>query len=590
MGQIKRRRDFMKKFSWIFALVAALAMVLVGCDDGKNSGGGPVAEGNLVITDASAIGALLSSAGWNGHVGGDVSVAGNVAKFAIPANGSTDNQGFRIDFPEAAKGAGYLALEITFEVSAVTSIPKNAGGVGNAKIGFKSGLAGPDVTPYDEYEIVFGTQETALGKVFTQRFPLTKPNILDQNLVYFSHNKYGPDTSNPDYPVKKGADSADGAINYDLKIAQLKFVGGEETACCTDCDAEACDDCAEGLCGKDGLVCFVTGDTDQTGKCCIPAELKIDWTAFNKATGLTKEALGFEANWGGSEGVTTFNDEGKYITFNKSSSGLFSIALPAGTAADDLVVITYVAVAEKGEPKLILKKNGGGTDLGDASWIMNKYPTLDVAKTSVLALDMSKVTDFAGLTKLSFQENVSAGDKFHIKIISVEKEKLTGFDLTIAVSATEPNSGVGAAATAAMSGADLTFTWAAEQSGRIGFIALTPGQEAVLMAAAKNEGSLKITVAGTTTNAESDYRACLGKVNVGANWNGSGWIGAAPDKFANIVGEKAVAFNGNSIGQIDNADNPGSRLQYLIIQARDATASTITISSVKIEIVPKAAE
>jgi len=569
-----------KKNLWIVALLTALAMVFAGCGDGESKiPPPPPAEGDIDLTDAADIAKLLSATGWNGNAGADVSVSGNVAHFNIPSGGSTDNQGFRLNFPEGA--VGYLRLEVTFKVVEVTTLEAGK----NAKIGFKSAIspATEDVTPYPDHEIVFGTSATAMGVEKTQVFSLSQPNKLPNNVLFFSHNRYGDGDKQGSAPP----------VNYKLEITRFKLVGGEAEACCTDCDAE-CEDCEAGECTDN---CYAAGDEDGdlTGKCCVPAQFKIDWTVFNAATGMTKEALGFEANWGGSEGVTTFNDEGKYITFNKTGSGLFSLALPAGTTANDVVVIQYVAVAEKGDPKLILKKNAGGTDLmgNNASWITGSiYPTLDVSKTSVLALDMSKVTDFAGLTKLSFQENISTGDKFNIKIISVTKEKLAGFNLTIAVSDTAPNTGVGAAATAAMSGSDVTFTWAADQSGRIGFIALTPGQEAVLMAAAKQGGSMKITIAGSTTDATADYRSCLGKVNVAANWNGTSWIGAAPDKFANIVGEKAITFGANAIGQIDS-DNPGSRLQYLIIQARDGKASTVTVSSVKIDIVepaPPAAE
>ncbi|MDR0502228.1 MAG: hypothetical protein LBH16_02790 [Treponema sp.] len=581
----------MKKYAWIITLLAALSLAIfgIGCDNGSSD---PTPtptptppSGDLEITDAAEIGALLSATGWNSNPGEGVSTDENVAIFNIPAGGSTDNQGFKLDFPAGA--TGYLSLEVTFKVVEVTSLVEGR----NAKIGFKSSISPTeDVTPYPEHELVFGTMETALGVELTQTFSLFQPNKLPNNAVWFSQNQYGSGAA-------AGSTTNGAAVSYKLEITKVKFVGGEAEVCCEDCDEE-CEACAEGLCTGN---CYAEGDEDGdlTGKCCVPAEFIIDWTVFNAQTGLDKTVLGFEGNWGGTEGNTTFNDEGKFITINRTftaegasgNSALFSIALPAGTAADDVVVIKYIVVAEKGEPKLILKKNASGTDLmaNESSWITPTiYPTLQEETIAFLALDMSKVADFAGLTKLSFQDNGGNNVKYNIKIIGVTKEKLAGFNLVMAVDTTTTLNSTfsNGQPVTTLEGGALKFAFN-QSSGntQMGIIALTPAQDALLNAVFKTGGYLKVTVTGTSS-AAATFRSCFGNPTAGANWNGTSWIGAE-GAWTGIAGAiRDVTFNASQMNSIMNADNPGSRASHLIIQQRNTTASDVTVSSVLVTIAP----
>ena len=239
----------MKKL-WLIMLAVALAFGLVfgiaGCRDVPEKG--PDATDDLEITEATEIGALLSSKGWNGNAGNEVSTDGNVAIFDI--TGSTDNQGFELLFPEEA--TGFLSLEVTFKLIEVTTLTGGA----NAKIGFKSAVspATADVTPYDDHEIVFGT---TAGVEKTQKFSLSSPNKLPNNVVYFSHNAYG-----------SGASAGSKApVKYKVEVTKLKFMAGEPVPCCTDCDVATCKDCSADKCeGECGTVCCVVFKGDTTTK------------------------------------------------------------------------------------------------------------------------------------------------------------------------------------------------------------------------------------------------------------------------------------------------------------------------------------
>ena len=145
--------------------------------------------------------------------------------------------------------------------------------------------------------------------------------------------------------------------------------------------------------------------------------------------------------------------------------------------------------------------------------------------------------------------------------------------------------GVGTKITPTIDGTDLVFTIAASSAGSVGIIAIPTADIARLDAAAANKGTLKVTITGTSSSTTATYRACLGYVGSSTNWNGTSWIGGE-GAFTGIAGEKTITFTGNATSMITNPDNPGSRLQYLIIQARNAEASVVTIESVKIEIVP----
>ena len=170
--------------------------------------------------------------------------------------------------------------------------------------------------------------------------------------------------------------------------------------------------------------------------------------------------------------------------------------------------------------------------------------------------------------------------------------------LTIAADETELGNAFSAtgAATMAMDGSALKMTFTGTEGtfdgqgrGKIGWIKLSEEQEEILIAAATAGGKeVKINIQGSVSTDAPNFRICLGKIDTGASWNGSTWV-ISNEAFANAVGEKTIEFNGNSIGQMDNEDNPGSRLSYLIFQEFNKEGvgvdSVLTITSVTITVV-----
>ena len=350
---------------------------------------------------------------------------------------------------------------------------------------------------------------------------------------------------------------------------------------CLECGC-GCADCIDGTGCDSGNAC---GDDCE---CSCHA----DWTLFNAATGMTVAELAWESNWGPS---VTFNAEGNYISVNDSASALFSI-IPASLgslAADDVVVIKYIAVVESGEAKLILKKDGGGTDLmpnESAGLTQSIYPTLVKEKTSFLALDLSAAPAIP--TKFSFQDNNKAG-VFHIKIISVTKEK-KAFDLTLEVDdiAVSTGSFANGKAAASMDGDNLKFAFnQTSGNSQIGIIALTPAQDALVNAAYAAGGSVTVNITGTSSGA-ANFRAGIGNPTVNASWNGTGLIGG--DTLFSAISDEVKALTWANMGVIDGTnadrDNPGSRATHFIIQQRNTTDSDVSIESITITIVPKPAE
>jgi len=249
----------LRKNLWIVALLAVIAIVFAGCPDTWGDFKSdykppkpPEATDDLIVDDAEEIGALLKAVGFYGSTATGMSTDGNTAIFDIPSGGSSDNFGFELLFPEGVEG--FLNLEVTFKLTEVTSLPGGA-----AKIGFKSQITPGtvDVTPHADHEVVFGT---TVGTEKTQNFSLSSPNKLPNNVVYFSHNKYGDGD-------KKGADPASGNVSYKIAITKLAFLAGEPVPCCTDCDTATCKDCSADACtGACGTACCLNFNGGTTTK------------------------------------------------------------------------------------------------------------------------------------------------------------------------------------------------------------------------------------------------------------------------------------------------------------------------------------
>jgi len=216
----------LKKNLWIVALIAALAMIFVGCGGGESTivDDRPLATEDLTIDVAADIGALLSRYSfYNKRPANDdetqVAVAVNKATFNFTADDAVqlgpDGLGFMIDFPQKAKDELFKTMIVTYKLDTITT--------GKAKIGHKfSGEAGGtgDLTPYPDYEIYFAataTADTTAGYTATQEASVYS---LSKNALFFGHNVYHSNVS--------GNPSTAAPVNYTLEITKIEFIAFEE--------------------------------------------------------------------------------------------------------------------------------------------------------------------------------------------------------------------------------------------------------------------------------------------------------------------------------------------------------------------------
>jgi len=371
-----------KKNLWIVALIAIFAITFMGCPDNwgdpKNAAEGGAAEGDLVIDDVEEIAKLLSATGWNGDSGNGVSVEKNVAKFNIPSGGSTDNQGFELLFPEEAEG--FSALVVTFKLKEVTTLANGA-----AKIGFKSAKGSGDVTPYADHEVVFGTAANK-GKEFDQSFSLKSPNKLPNNVVYFSHNKYGPDNNDRNNPNT----GSEAPVNYELEITQLLFVAKAAPPCCEKkCIKSKCKDCSEDKCiGECGVGCCLNFTGNATTKVEFVAGVGLDGKADKSLDKVihTMPQVAFDKAEGegevGSDGTVTMNNYSiLFYKFPTTGKGKNDKGVEIDVEIDymdyDYIDITYTLSGARNVNSAAVAANG--TDL-KIEW--RDYKGIDAYATS----------------------------------------------------------------------------------------------------------------------------------------------------------------------------------------------------------------
>jgi len=609
-----------KKNLWIAALIAALAMVFVGigCDGGgeSKSDDRPLAKAALEITDADAIGALLSAVNLynaNTYAPGDpISTDKNVAHFNQGASDSVDNIGFKIDFPQEAKDARFQTMTIEFEVSELTTL--DAGKY--AKIGFKSKAfpeAKDDMIPYNLYEVWFGTPAavTKVGDKGTIVIPVNKPNKAPMDAVWFTHNKYeGGDEW-------KGKWGSDPAINYKLKINKILFSVTELGPCCTDCNRDTCDDCKAGTCK----------DECGTG-CCLPP------FTLEELKALT----GIDATIGGETGGTwdAANKVAKFEITRKpdadpSNLGNQSTLVPelsftwaqAGVPWDTLgkgnrIEVKYAVLIDTPKGNLTLKNNSGN-DLG-----YSPQMEFSVRSASFSAGTKEKIGAAAtGLKVVHNNWQFHDLPVYYIKVLSVDVLACTNCEKDICVClpcncfcagcVTAGNCGtLGSTCTAgckcdchywdgagvttpmtialdvpaatvlvqfptngndatqraaiAKAGANVTFTYTSTLT--TGFVALTEDQVKKVQDTYKYGGKVIVNITGSFTGTGANFRSVLGDVTKTSGWNASGYIGGGTNKGSEIFGW-TTPLDGN------NAD-----LKHVLIQCQtmgsDATVITIT--------------
>jgi len=581
----------MRKFSWILALLAALAMVFIGCGESGGSGPGgpgggetyeyPVETKFIQVTQRSANWHTIDiKAGLSLNKGGlsltdfytedsahTITVFGRApgatnVYFAGAQSSGEGGQGALSGHTFAALDKGEFTLTRTFtwaEISRSNDIRIN---------GFDAGI------PYiNFYEITIVDE--------------------DDNEVYAL-------SKDPDV---QGKDHGDVILQEDPPLAITWLVGAfggstpnaigkvfdpstAQGPCCTDCD-DGCADCDNGLC------------TDECGtECCLPPFTLAVLEGLQG--GITVTPVG--------DALPVFSDTTKVakfeivpidpapannnnyapasgITFTWAQAGITNWANIGGKQS---VKITYAAVIESGTPDASIKKDatnwsGSGMDLN--------YPTLAAGPANTLTYTGAQIG--ASSTGIAITANSwnkpNCAAVYYIKILKVEVLACPDCEEDVCVclpcncfctaciaaeECTIANCGAGCAcdchywdgagvldpitvtiavpeattlvqfptngndatqrAAMAMSGDDITFTYTATLT--TGFVALTPAQVTKVQNTYLNGGKVIVNIQGSIEGDGAQFRSVLGDVTKTSGWNATEYLGGGANQGATIFG------------------------------------------------------
>ena len=292
-----------------------------------------------------------------------------------------------------------------------------------------------------------------------------------------------------------------------------------------------------------------------------------------------------------------FDADSKVVTVTGSSESLFYFSWEdAGINWSevnfyDSIRIHYAAVIETQEAiaKVVIKKGLNSWE-GDLGYV-------DIQAGTNRSFPLLTKTQLGTTSEgVSFQHNSynnPGASLYHIKILSVEvvpgvdpginwEDAAEPFTLTIAVDSSALNaSGVGVATKAshAISGDNLTIPYSGT-ARQTGIIAIPADKKELLFKAASAGGKAIVNINGTTSNESATYRACLGSIEAGGQWDGSTWIGGSGFTAWSANSGKTTAIGLTGTGFTTGSD----RFGWLVIQSENA-ASTLTITSVTITIV-----
>jgi len=407
----------MRKYSWILALLAALAMIFVGCGDSGGGGGGGVEDPYVIPVDTKFIQISLRSANWH-----SIDIRGGLG-FASQdiTDYYTEDSAHTISVFGRAVGASNIYF----------SGAQGSGAGGNAA------LSGHTFTPGEKGEFTLVREFTweEISRSNDIRIAGIDAGIAVVNfyeieikdaagVVVYALSE-DPDVQSKDHGFEVLTEG--GATTTWLKGAlggttpnAIGKVFDPETAkgpCCTDCEA-GCSDCENGMCDGDDE-CGVT--------CCMPPFTLAALEALSG--GITVTPVG--------NALPVFDAETKVATFTivkletpdgnntAASSGIQFTWEQAGiTNWDDIglkqsVKITYAAVIESGTPDMSVKKDAG-TNWGNAGDI--NYPTLAGGPSTVLTYTKTQIgaaSTGITITANSYnKENPAA--VYYVKILKVE--------------------------------------------------------------------------------------------------------------------------------------------------------------------------
>jgi len=381
-----------KRNLWIVALVAALAMVFIGCGEDRPTITFEWDKQVLEIT-AKDNWAGLDLVGFAGSINGQP-WAGETFDFAegdkIEISGMVMRGGPRVllnikhdgwkplnDWNDAQKRGELFSETLTITAQEVTDIqtadPKN--------IRVRMNDAG--VFVIEQLKITRGT---------------TVLLDLSEYLQTLDINESDPDVI---FDADMGLVPGGGPSNVSFRV--IGPGADEAEPCCTDCDVDNCDDCVDFKCVDD---CY-DADTNPDGECCIP--VLHNGTNFKINVGGTEQAKTLTATGGT---VAYFDDATGYYFKNttgwQGAWSKFTVDFGASGNITQYEKVTfkmegiggdcnYKSVSLLAAPSLTATW-GSSNPIGTAVNISNSVQYADGERNITLTIDQSKVSALTGQT------------------------------------------------------------------------------------------------------------------------------------------------------------------------------------------------
>jgi len=381
-------RIMLKKYGWIVALLAAFAMVLIGCPgDGKKDDGFEWDKNVLEVTTKQNWAGIdlthqASTKGFVFQAGDVILIKGRAASaITIRAQVAMDSNDNLQNWSQAVAAGSFFEKTFTLTADDITKI---ATGTPQA-IRIRANETGK--FEIEQILITRGTTELLNLSEFLQTLDVGETDedtIFDESL---GNNGFVPAGG---VPAQVG-----------VKVIGPGMVDEGPECTCTaanDCDCDCTADC---------------NDAD-----CPDCEFDFDDAAFLAATGLP-----LENHWGGRFSLSA----GNTVVTRAVDGGnaLFSVEVPAAVV-DEItnlssrdgknIKITYIAIMTKPEVKVTVKTNTSGGDVTPPS-----YPELSgngVEASISLALTRYPV-EFT-FERLFFQDNSGSLAAWKLKIVNIE--------------------------------------------------------------------------------------------------------------------------------------------------------------------------
>ena len=465
----------MKKYSWIVALLLALSLAFIACpSDDKDDGPPPVDPTlqDLVIDGADIVLKYCGNNGKAAHVDGN--------KFILVEQDNLDNVGFYWEFPEAAVGKGYGAINVEMEVISIENpnfigfMTHNTSSINNG-VNVLDKKTGQQKTGQYDHEFKLGVEcekgaegdtaeggdgildgSSAVGVKHDESYPFAKFT----NVIAFQVNKYAGNITTPTWSASTGK------ATFTIAVTKVTFVGGAVPDSVVDVKAIT------------GIIIPAAGQTPTATVAGTQYTGAVTWAEALDANG--KFVLGTEytatITLTAKEGFTFtgvtenfFTVAGATTVTNAANSGVVTAKFPAAEEPPPALTVTVGGV-EKQTTSLTGHK-GTVTLLNDGSGV--EFTAATGADTAydwsyfVFKLDLGEaLTEFTGInftvTGTTYKEvwvragnadisgyngstaeavlfinsgtNTLAGDPdLELEIDAEEAEKATGTDLFFAI-------------------------------------------------------------------------------------------------------------------------------------------------------------